>query len=96
MEELVSRDSFGEILARLTENVMGVTRLTNDAFDMALRNMRVAGRRDVSRLAMQLARTEDKLEMVLQEVERLRDDLAAERAKTNGRPAKRSSTPSGS
>ena len=34
------------------------------------------GERDVTRLARQLARTEDKLERVLQEVEELRDELA--------------------
>ena len=35
---------------------------------------------DITRLARQLNRTEDKLERVLQEVESLRDDLARERA----------------
>ena len=43
--------------------------------DLVLRNLRLAGRRDVVRLARQLARTEDKLERVLQEVETLRDQL---------------------
>jgi BMFP domain-containing protein YqiC len=36
-----------------------------------LRNLRIAGRSDVDRLARQLARTEDKLELLLQAVERL-------------------------
>ncbi len=75
MEELVSRDSFGEILARMTENVMAVTRIGADVLDLAVRNLRLAGRNDVTRLARQLARTEDKLEMVLQEVERLQERL---------------------
>ena len=78
-EDVVRRDSFGELLARLTENVMGLTRISNDAFDLMVRNMRIASRRDITRLATQLARTEDKLERVLQEVEALRDELAAQR-----------------
>jgi hypothetical protein len=73
MEELVGRDAFGEILARVTENVMALTKMGNDAADLVVRNLRIAGRRDITGLARQLARTEDKLELVLQEVERLRD-----------------------
>src|SRR5919206_1975292 len=76
MEELVGRDSFGELLARMTENVLGVMKISNDAADLVLRNLRVAGRRDITTLARQLARTEDKLELVLQEVERLQEQLA--------------------
>ena len=73
MEELVGREAFGELLARMTENVMAVVKMGNDAADLVVRNLRVAGRRDITGLARQLARTEDKLELVLQEVERLRD-----------------------
>jgi len=76
-EELVSRDSFGEVLAHMTENVVGLTKLATDAFDLVLRNLRLAGRQDVTRLARQLARTEDKLEQVLQEVEELRRSTSA-------------------
>lgn len=78
VEELVARDSFGELLARMTENVMAVTRIGGDALDLAVRNLRLAGRQDVTRLARQLARTEDKLETVLQEVERLGERLDAQ------------------
>jgi hypothetical protein len=74
-EELVGRDSFGELLARMTENVVALTKIGTDVFDLVLRNLRLAGRQDVTRLARQLARTEDKLELVLQEVERLHDRL---------------------
>jgi hypothetical protein len=74
-EQLVKRDSFGELLARTTENVVGVTRIATDAFDLILRNLRLAGRQDIIRLARQLARTEDKLEQVLQEVEALREQV---------------------
>jgi hypothetical protein len=74
-EELVARDSFGELLARMTENVVALTRIGTDVFDLVLRNLRLAGRSDVTRLARQLARAEDKLELVLQQVERLHDRL---------------------
>ena len=83
-EDVVRRDSFGEVLARLTENVMGMTRISNDAFDLLVRNLRIAGRRDITRLATQLARTEDKLELVLQEGEALRSEVAAGRAADAG------------
>ncbi len=73
MEELVKRDAFGELLARATENILALTRIGNDAADLVVRNLRLAGRRDVTSLGRQLARTEDKLELVLQEVERLRE-----------------------
>ena len=79
MEELVRRDSFGELVARMTENVMGMSRIGFDVLDLAVRNLRIAGRQDVTRLGRQLARTEDKLEMVLQAVERLEEELAAAR-----------------
>src|SRR5947209_6029387 len=74
-EQLVKRDSFGEVLARMTENVVGVTKIATDTFDLILRNLRLAGRQDITRLARQLARAEDKLELVLQEVEALRQQV---------------------
>jgi hypothetical protein len=80
-EHVVSRDSFGELLARLTENTVAVTRIWSDIFDLALRNLRLAGRQDITRLARQLGRTDDKIEMLLQAVERLQDRLDAD-----GRP----------
>ena len=48
-----------------------------DFGDLVWRAFRVASRADVTRLARQLHRTEDKLERVLQEVEQLRDELDA-------------------
>jgi hypothetical protein len=77
MEDLVSRDSFGSLLVRMTENVMGVTQIATGAIDLVVRNLRIAGRPDVTRLARQIARTEDKLELVLQEVEQLAERLEA-------------------
>ena len=75
-EELVGSRGFAGLLGQLAENTAAITKLSSDAMDLVLRNLRIAGRRDVVRLARQLARTEDKLERVLQEVEGLRDELA--------------------
>jgi hypothetical protein len=91
-EEAVSTPSFGALLARSAENVAALTRMGSDFADLVLRNLRVAGRADITRLARQLHRTEDKLERVLQEVEQLRDELApteapAPSASGNGRSA---------
>ena len=98
MEALVKRDAFGELLARTTENMLALTRMGNDVADLVVRNLRLAGRRDVTSLARQLARTEDKLEQVLQEVERLQEQLAdAERSSTsNGTTSRRSTKSSAS
>jgi hypothetical protein len=85
-EELVSKPSFGVLLARMAENVAAITRIGSDAGDLVLRNLRLAGRADVTRLARQLHRTEDKLERVLQELEALRDERAPAPS-ANGAPA---------
>jgi hypothetical protein len=84
-ERVVSRDSFGELLAMATENVVALTRMSFDALDLVWSNLRLAGRRDITRLGRQLGRTEDKLELVLQELElvlqeleRLRDKVERE------------------
>jgi hypothetical protein len=78
-ERVVSRDSFGEVLAMATENVVALTRMGFDAMDLVWSNLRLAGRRDITRLARQIGRTEDKLEQVLQEVEALREQVDASR-----------------
>jgi hypothetical protein len=75
MEQIVHGNAFGELLARSTENAMALTRIGFDTFDLVVRNLRIAGRQDVARLGRQLARAEDKLERVLQEVEELRDEV---------------------
>jgi hypothetical protein len=71
-EETVQRDAFGELLARTTENVMALTKIAFDVGDAVVRSLRLAGRADIDRLGRQLARTEDKLELLLQEIEALR------------------------
>src|SRR3954451_7834513 len=75
VEQLVHRDSFGELLARVTENVMGLTRIGFGVLDLTVRNLRLVGRPDLIRIRRQLARNEDKLERVLQEVERLQEQV---------------------
>jgi hypothetical protein len=75
LEELVSKPSFAVLLARTAENVAAIARIGADSADLVLRNLRLAGRADVTRLARQLGRTEDKLERLLQEVEELRNEL---------------------
>jgi hypothetical protein len=94
-ETLVSRDSFGELLARMTENTVALTRISTDVFDLVLRNLRLAGRQDITRLARQLARTEDKIEMLLQEVERLQDRLGVDGRFGPTRDGRRSSSGNG-
>jgi hypothetical protein len=84
-EELVSKPSFGVLLARSAENVAAITRIGSDLADLALRNLRIAGRADVTRLSRQLHRTEDKLERLLQEIEEVRDKLAPGQS-ANGSP----------
>jgi hypothetical protein len=83
-EELVSKPSFGVLLARSAENVAALTRISSEIADLVLRNLRLAGRADITRLARQLHRTEDKLERLLQEVEELHDELARVRPSANG------------
>jgi len=92
-ERVVSRESFGEVLAMATENVVALTRIGFDAMDLVWSNLRIAGRRDITRLAKQIGRTEDKLEQVLQEVEALREQV--DTSSDNGaKPAARAKPPS--
>ena len=77
-ERLVGSSGFASLLGQLAENAAALTKLSGDALDLTVRNLRLAGRRDIIRLSRQLARTEDKLERVLQEVEAVRDLLERE------------------
>jgi hypothetical protein len=77
-ERLVGSAGFASLLGQFAENAAALTKLSGDALDLVLRNLRLAGRRDIIRLSRQLARTEDKLERVLQEVEAVRDRLDRE------------------
>jgi hypothetical protein len=77
-ERLVGSSGFASLLGQFAENAAALTKLSGDALDLAVRNLRLAGRRDIIRLSRQLARTEDKLERVLQEIEAVRDRLDRE------------------
>lgn len=100
LEEVINSKSFGTMLAQTAGNLVALQRIGNEMTDLALRNARIASRADVTSLHRQLARSEDKLEMVLETVERLEDDLAAERRR-NAEPVDstsedtRSSKPTG-
>jgi hypothetical protein len=89
-EDYVSTPSFGVLMARSAENVAALYRIGSDFADLVWRNLRLAGRADITRLARQLNRTEDKLERVLQEVEQLRDELGelGSAQQSNGRDPK--------
>jgi hypothetical protein len=86
VEKIVARPSFGLLLAQVSENLIALTKIASDSADLALSNLRIAGRRDVVRLERQLGRSEDKLEILLQELESLRDELAESRLPADRTP----------
>jgi hypothetical protein len=73
MERLVAGEGFSEFLVGMTENTVAMWKISADIWDSVWRSLRLSGRADIDRLAGQLARTEDKLERLLQAVERLQD-----------------------
>jgi uncharacterized membrane protein YgcG len=83
-ESAVAGRGFATLLGWVAENVIAVTRIGSDVADLAVRNLRLAGRKDLARLGMQQARTEDKLERLLQEVERLEAELRLARSGGSG------------
>jgi hypothetical protein len=72
-ERLVGGEAFAELFVHLTENVVALTRISAGVYDLVLRNLRLAGRADIDRLARQVANGEDKLERLLQAVDQLRE-----------------------
>src|SRR3954451_9876610 len=91
-EQLVHSNAFGELLARTTENVMGLTKIGFGMADLVVRNLRIAGKPDMLRLGQQLARSEDKLERVLQEVERLQTQVDQLESRGGGNQKRKSSS----
>jgi hypothetical protein len=75
LDQLVATNGFADLLATSATNVMALTRMANGAVDRIVRATRLAARQDVTQLARQLARTEDKLERLLQAVEELQESL---------------------
>lgn len=94
LEEVVNTKAFGDILAQMTGNLVAVNRISAEAMDLFIRNARLAGRKDVSDLARQLGRTEDKLEAVLALVEELQTDLKAARTENSDLRAEKSESES--
>jgi hypothetical protein len=84
-EKAVDTEGFAGLLGLMTSNIVAIGRIATETLDLTLRNLRLAGRRDVVRLATQLNRTEDKLERVLAELEELREELSNGRSKSNSR-----------
>jgi hypothetical protein len=84
-EALVSKPSFGRLMALSAENTAALSRIAFDSVDLLWRNLRLAGRADIVRLSRQLHRNEDKLERVLQEVESLRDVVIRDRDQEEAR-----------
>ncbi|MEO9249038.1 hypothetical protein ABDK96_15245 [Citricoccus nitrophenolicus] len=87
LEEVVNTKAFGEMLGQAAGNLVALNRIGNGVMDLAVRNARVAGRADVVSLHRQLARNEDKLEAVLETVERLEEELAEDRRRHRGSAA---------
>lgn len=83
LEGVVNSKAYGELLGQTVGNIVALNRMNSDAMDLLLRNLRIAGRADIVSLHRQLARTEDKLESVLEIVERLEDELAAQRRRSD-------------
>lgn len=77
MEGLVASNGFAELLSLLTSNVVALVKVGGETADAVIRAARLAGRSDVARLSRQLARTEDKLELVLQELRALQAEEGA-------------------
>ncbi len=77
MDQLVGTNGFAELFTTSASAMMAMTRTVNGALDEAVRATRLAARQDVTSLARQLARTEDKMERLLQLVEDISDRLEA-------------------
>jgi hypothetical protein len=74
VERLVAGEGFADLLVNLTENVVAMSRISADFWDLAVRNLRLAGRADIDRLARQLVSSEEKLEQLLQAIEQIHDE----------------------
>jgi hypothetical protein len=72
MEHMVGGKGFSHILAQAAENAAALTMINAEIWDLVLRNFRMAGRADIHRLGRRMNGLDDKLEMILQELENLR------------------------
>jgi hypothetical protein len=74
MEQLVAGQGFSQLLGLAAENAVALTTVNAELSDLVLRNLRMAGRADVHRLERRMNDIDDKLEALLQQIERLGDD----------------------
>ncbi|MFZ0159863.1 MAG: hypothetical protein WAL50_12605 [Kineosporiaceae bacterium] len=84
MDQLVATNGFAELFTTSATTMMALSRMVNGAIDRAARSTRLAARQDVTSLARQLARTEDKLERLLQAVEGIQDQLDLQEQASGG------------
>jgi hypothetical protein len=77
MEQLVGGKAFAGLLGQAAENAVALTTINSQFWDLMLRNLRLAGRGDIHRLGRRLNGIDDKLEMLLQEIEDLGDGRRA-------------------
>src|ERR1700759_3289873 len=91
LQKLVGSDAFARLLAQTMGTTMGLTKLWNDGTELAMRSLRMPTQGELTRIAGQIARLEDKLEGVLFAVKRLghRPAAAEEAQGGNGKPAAR-------
>jgi hypothetical protein len=90
LQKVVGSDSFARLLAQSMGTTMGAVKLWNDGLELAMRSMRLPTQGELTRIASQVARLEDKLEDLLIAVERLEEQAA--RSSENGatrRPPRR-------
>jgi hypothetical protein len=71
MEQLVGGKGFSQLLGQAAENAAALTSINAELWDLFLRNVRVAGQADINRLGRTLNGIDDKLEVLLQELESL-------------------------
>jgi hypothetical protein len=87
LQKVVGSESFARLLAQAMGTTMGVTKLWSDGMELGMRSLRMPTQGELTRIAGQIARLEDKLEDVLIAVERLEDTVA--RLEPKPAPARR-------
>jgi hypothetical protein len=88
LQKLVGSDSFARLLAQTMGTTMGLTKLWNDGAELAMRSLRMPTQGELTRIAGQIARLEDKVEDLLIAIERLEDRVESAAAQgSNGTPS---------
>jgi hypothetical protein len=71
MQQLVASPGFSALLGQAAQNAVSLTAINSQLCDMVLRNLRIVGHADLHRLARRLNTLDDKLELLLQQIEHL-------------------------